>query len=983
MRIPFVLALLLALPLAAKDTVASGGEATRGLRFPTLSPDGKRVAFTYGGDIWVAQADGGAAARVTLHEAYETKPRWSPDGKSIAFISNRAGSYDVWTVSPDGGIPTQLSFHSAADVLSGWSPDGKWILFDSDRDGTTECWAVPVGGGTERRLTSHGGSFPMMTPDGKTVVYCNGTTARNIRDYKGSGNWDLYAIPFEGGIEKRLTSWEGNDFFPFLGADGATIYYVSEQGGRYQMWQVPLAGGEAKAAVAINEAELTNPCLGWDGKTIAFENDYRVSTVSVDGSGLRTLAIEIKSDVKGYEVRKRTLTTGAKDPDLSRDGKWIAFSLGGDIWVMASGGGESLRLTSGPATDEWPRFSPDGTKVAYCSNATGNSDLFIVPVDGGDPVALTDNPKDDFYHAWAPDGSGLVFTSERSGNRDIWFLPIEGGDPTQITKSPGTDDDASYSPDGGLIAYDSDRGGNQDVWIMTSEGEIVRQVTSGADIDQTPFWSPDGKMIAFEKMRGQEHILYVISSEGGDEMMISPDGEHPTWSSDGSKILFSTERGSVRGIYQMAAPKEVIGGQQIPVMAETEVERSREMKQTFEEAWTALRNGFYDPSLHGVNWDAIKTRYEGLVSTCETKEELYYFVTQMLGELKASHLGISGEGSSRPCAETGVLGMTLLPPTDGASGLAVTEVLKTGPADKAWIRVGDRMLAIDGNTIGGKDSYTKYLSGAVGQAVKVRVAPGGDEKEARDVDVTPISHGQLAQILYDNWLAGRRAIVEEKGKGELAYIHLTAMDQQNLNFFLRELGGAAKEKKALILDVRNNGGGNIHQELLDVLTRRPFGETRPRNGKNSPAPDLTWAKPLVVLINENSYSDAEVFPYAFQKTGLGPVIGVPTPGGVIGTTDITLSDGSTLRIPRVGWFGVDGKNMEGLGVQPDILIVETPEDLAAGRDPQLEKAIEVLLARLLAPPDTAKADPPAAENGETPVEQQDQEPKKKPKKPRK
>lgn len=973
MRTPFVLALLLSLPLAAKDFVPTGGESTRGLRFPTLAPDGKRVAFTYGGDIWVADVDSGTATRVTLHEAYETKPRWSPDGKTIAFISDRAGSYDVWTVSPDGGVPSRVTWHSATDVLSGWSPDGKWILFDSDRDGTTECWAVPSEGGTERRLTSHGGSFPVMTADGKTVVYCNGTSPRNIRDYKGSGNWDLYAIPFEGGVEKKLTTWEGNDLYPAIGADGTTVYYASERDGRFQIWKLPIGGGTPEVAVAIPDVDITNPCLGWDGETIAFENDYRVSTVLVDGTRMKTLAIAIKSDAKGYEIRKRTLTTGAKDPDLSRDGKWIAFSLGGDIWIMGAGGGKAKPLTSGPATDEWPRFSPDGTRIAYQSNASGNFDLYLIPSDGGDAVAITSHPKDDFYHSWAPDGSGLLFTSERSGNREIWFVPVEGGEPSQITRSPSNDDDAMFSPDGSLIAYDSDRGGNQDIWIMTAEGEIVRQVTFGSDIDQTPFWSPDGKMIAFEKLRGSEHILYVVSADGGDEMMISPDGEHPTWSSDGSRILFSTERGGARGIYQMAAPKEVIGGVQIPVMAETEVEKSREMRQTFEEAWKAIKDGFYDPALHGVNWDAVKTRYEGLVSTCETQEELYYFITQMLGELKASHVGISGEGSSRPCEETGLLGMTLLATADGTAGLSVTEVVKNGPADQAWIRVGDRVLAIDGNPVGGRESWTKYLSGTVGQAVKVRVAPGGNEQEARDVAVTAISRGQLAQVLYDNWLARRRALVEEKGGGDLAYIHLRGMDQQNLNHFLRELAGAAKDKKALVLDVRNNGGGNIHQALLDVLMRKPFGETRPRNGKNSPQPDATWAKPVVVLVNENSYSDAEVFAYAFQKTGLGPVIGVPTPGGVIGTVDITLSDGSTLRIPRVGWYGVDGKNMEGLGVQPDVVVEETPEDLAAGRDPQLESAIEVLLARL-AGTDAAKADPPATGKGEGTEQKEEQAP---------
>jgi hypothetical protein len=199
------------------------------------------------------------------------------------------------------------------------------------------------------------------------------------------------------------------------------------------------------------------------------------------------------------------------------------------------------------------------------------------------------------------------------------------------------------------------------------------------------------------------------------------------------------------------------------------------------------------------------------------------------------------------------------------------------------------------------------------------------------------------------------------------------MDGANLTKFNAALAEMNKQKKqGMVLDVRFNGGGNIHPQLLDALAKKPFIQFRPRpegvtgDVPKQVQPGLYWGKPIVLLINERSFSDAEVFPYAFKELGLGPVVGVPTAGGVIGTNDVTLSDGSKFRIPRVGWFGLNGENLERLGVRPDVLVPETVEDRLAGRDPQLEKAIEILRSRLPAPsaapaPDSKPVPPTAPE----------------------
>ena len=217
--------------------------------------------------------------------------------------------------------------------------------------------------------------------------------------------------------------------------------------------------------------------------------------------------------------------------------------------------------------------------------------------------------------------------------------------------------------------------------------------------------------------------------------------------------------------------------------------------------------------------------------------------------------------------------------------------------------------------------------------------------------VKPMSSGQYRTIQAARWVSGNGNKVRKATKGQIGYIHLSGMNPQNLQKFQRAVANWNRRSriKGMIIDVRENGGGNIHQQLMQILTARPYARVSMRGSPlKVTQPALYWDKPVVVLINERSFSDAEVFPYIFKAMGVGKVIGVPTPGGVIGTNDITLSDGSTFRIPRTRYEGMDGTNLEGHGVKPDILVEMTSQDRIEGRDPQLKKAIDVVMAEVKA-----------------------------------
>jgi Tol biopolymer transport system component/C-terminal processing protease CtpA/Prc len=943
------------LALALFTTARAEDPAVKGAKSACYAPDGRTIFFGLRGDIWRAPAEGGEAVRITLHEANDIRPRVSPDGTKVAFSSKRSGNYDIWIMPVEGGTPRQLTFHEASDLVSDWSPDGATILFYSNREGSFDLYTIPAEGGTPRRLTYDGGVQGRFSPDGRTIVYVRGAVALTMKQYRGSSNFDVYTVPVEGGTPTRLTKTPWNERDPIFSAGGDWVYYAAEAGKSYEIHKIPAAGGEA-VKVCDSQGDATGLALSPDGKKILFQEGFSLRAVELATGEVRDVPIRVRSDVKGGTIESRLLTSGAKTPSCSPDGTKIAFSLRGDIWVAPANGGKATRLTSGPGNDEWPRFSPDGKKIAFQSNVRGNVDLYVVASTGGEPKRITTSPADDFYHSWSPDGKWLVYASEANGNRDIWKIASDGsGEPIPLTRDPGSDDDPCFSPDGEWIAFDSARSGNQDIWIMKADGTGLRQLTTGNGTEQVPTWSPDGKLIAFESERGGRRGIWAISSRGGPEIQIAAEGSTPFWAPTGERILYE---GGNSGIAQVPAPKEIVAGSEVPFLAEIEVDRKKEWKQVFEEAWLAIKDGFYDPKLHGVDWEAVKKKYAPLVAEVEIHDDLMELIDQMLGELRASHMGITPpRDEDGPEMRTGYLGMALAPIADGKPGMLVTDVVPGGPADQVWIRPGDRIFAIDERPLDSRTNIFELLANKVDRPLKLEVGSGttSDRRAARTLTVKAVSRGAIRELEYARWVKKREQRVADRSGGKLGYIHLNAMNQENLRRFVGALSGPLKDKAGLVIDVRNNGGGNIHQQLLDILSRKPYIYYDPRAGDRTLQETPVWAKPACVLVNERSYSDAEIFPYGFKTLQLGKVIGAPTSGGVIGTGSRTLIDGSTLRMPSVGWYGLDGTNLERLGVEPDIVVEETAEDRAKDRDPQLDRAIDEMMAAIGVEPKPAPA----------------------------
>jgi tricorn protease len=366
-----------------------------------------------------------------------------------------------------------------------------------------------------------------------------------------------------------------------------------------------------------------------------------------------------------------------------------------------------------------------------------------------------------------------------------------------------------------------------------------------------------------------------------------------------------------------------------------------------------MKHLFYDPDMHGVDWEGARDAYRPLLAHVGTYEDAYDLANQMIGELNASHVGVRGSPSvsMEEEYETRLPGFEL-EPAEGR--YRVTHVYRDGPADKEWLelKVGDFVLAIDGKEIRAGDNYWKHLNDAINEYVTVRVADSADGDNARDLRIRTMT--SLRDVQYQEWVEGNRDYVTAETDGRIAYVHIRAMNQPSLRVFENEIN-RFWNAEGIVVDIRYNGGGNIDQQILDILERRPYEYWNNRLAAPSAGrrPRQAIAGPKVMLINHRSASDSEVTPLGFRDLELGRIVGNPTMGAVIATGSYRLIHGGTIRTPGSLVVNYDptqphnhGLNLENYGVAPDVYVWNTPEDELSGYDRELKAAVDEALRML-------------------------------------
>ena len=397
------------------------------------------------------------------------------------------------------------------------------------------------------------------------------------------------------------------------------------------------------------------------------------------------------------------------------------------------------------------------------------------------------------------------------------------------------------------------------------------------------------------------------------------------------------------------APTTNATARQVTYTANIEVDRKALRAQVFNEGWRIMKNRFYDAKMHGADWTAAKKTYEPLLDYLVDDEELQTVMMMMIGQLNASHTGVSGGAPAddiQRARRRAIPGFDLV--ADASGFYKVGHIYKDGPADHDYLKIkeGHYIIALDDRDLKTSDNYWQHFTLAAGHEVPLPAQRQAGE--GRRVGRSRSRRSTAARSATCSTRAGstdRREMVTKLSNGEIGYLHIRAMDAPSLRQFQLDLA-ANRTKKALVIDQRFNGGGGIDQELLGILAGRQYQYTIGRDaGFQQPRPQNFYG-PMVVMQNERSASDAEMFPAGFKALGLGKVIGVPTMGAVIGTGSYTLLDGSAIRTPGSGVWTVTGENMENYGVPPDVYIDNTPADFLEGRDAQIEKAVEVLKAEM-------------------------------------
>jgi tricorn protease len=1096
MRFRLVLAIvgLVTLPgvrLAADVNVRD----TRFLHQPATS--GTEVAFVYADDLWAARIDGSAVRRLTTDDGVESNPAFSPDGALIAFSAQYDGNTDVYVVPAAGGVPKRLTWHPGADIVQGFSVDGRQVLFTSPREvftnRYTQLFAVSLDGGMPEKLPLPNADSAALSGDGRRLAYnpiaprfeqwkqYRGGTVSRISIFERDSQNVAYVPQPAGRSNDVDPMWIGND-----------LYFRSDRDGEFNLFAFTPGTSQVRRLTDHDDFPVLDARAG--GGKIVYEQAGYLHLFDPADDSSRRIQVGVPSDLRETRPRFVKGATWIRDADISPTGARAVFEFRGEIVTVPAEKGDARNLTNAPASHERsPAWSPNGMRVAYFSDASGEYELHVAPHDGKGEVKTFRPGGAGFYTnlRWSPDSRKVAYTDN---SQALYVLDLDTGTPKKIAAArvygPMSSVTFGWSPDSRWIAYTA----NTHPLAMTLSAYSLEQdkslaITDGLAEVADPVFDRDGKYLYLfastdagpvldwfaqsttDNRRTRNVYLVVLSNdlpsplakESDEEKPAEPEAKKPEpekaqpktaaaepapvridfegienrildlpipagdltdlqageagliyylrasadapeapgpppmgalhrfdlkarkderlldraaayrVSANGQKLLYST-----RDAWSMTALKpsqkvDASAGRLAVGDVEVHIDPRAEWTQIFDEAWRINRDYFYAPNMHGVDWAGMRRKYSALLPEVAARSDLNRLIQWMSSELSVGHhRGGGGDRLERPkTVPGGLLGADFS--VQGGryrfakvyGGLNWNPQLRS-PLTEPGVNVtaGEYLLAVGGRDVRPPANVYSFFENTAGKIVDVTVGPNPDGTGSRIVQVVPVE--SEAAIRNRDWVEGNLRKVNDATGGRVAYVYVPNTAQPGYDYFKRYFYPQS-HKDAVIIDERFNGGGQVADYYIDMLRRPLISYWAMRYGEDLKTPTASIQGPKVMLIDETAGSGGDLLPWMFRKFELGTIVGKRTWGGLVGVLGFpVLMDGGTITAPNLAiWTPEEGWVVENEGVPPDIEVEQTPRDVMAGHDPQLERAIAIALEELEKNPPRRPARPPYPVRGKT------------------
>ena len=894
-------------------------------------------------DIWTLDTKSGNYTKLTDFEGEDRSPVFSADGKEFFYLSEAGGTFNVFQAAVDGsGEPQQLTelgphpvrfLSRSGDGTLCFSYHGE--IYTLDAGGKPSKVSIEIRSDAQNRpedvLTVSGGIRQMsLSPSGKEIAFI----------YRG----EVFATSIETDVTKRITNTPEQERSVDFSPDGRSLVYAAERGGSWNLYITSLAREEEdyffhatildEEPLLVSEAETFQPQFSPDGEEVAYlEDRTALKVINLESRESRTI-LPASSNF--------SYADGDQHFDWSPDGKWLlAEFLQPNYWISevglisSDGSGEVVNLTESGYFDSGPVWMMDGKMMIWVSNR-----------DGLQAHAKTGPAEGDIY--------AMFFTRE---GFDRFRLTKEEA---ELLKEKEEKEEKEKKKAKKKDEEDSDGEGEEDDEGEGDEGDDAELPEVKIELDglqdrklrltihssrlADAVVTPDGEKLFYLARFEKEYDLWVSELRTKEtKILVKGAGAGSLALDEKGKNLYLLSGGKLSKIEIKSSKKKAI-----PVNGEMRLDAAAERAYMFEHAWRQVREKFYDPDLHGADWDFLRKEYAAFLPHITNNHDFAEMLSEILGELNASHTGARYRPAGGNGASTASLGL-FYDEAHAGNGLMILEVMENNPIlkDGSRIAAGVILEKIDGEPIVRGENYYPLLDRRAGKYVLLSLFDA-DTGERWEETVKPLTPGQESQLRYRRWVETRRQATEDLSGGRVGYVHVRGMNDSSYRVVMEEVFGRNANKEAIVIDTRFNGGGDLVDDLSIFLSGVQYMDFVPSDGRSiGMEPSRRWTKPSIVLAVEGNYSDAHCFPWAYQHLEIGKVVGMPVPGTCTFVWWERLQDRSLVfGIPNMAVTDRWGTPLENLQLQPDILVENEPGVVSAGRDQQLERAIEELLQEL-------------------------------------